>query len=154
MLAASTDALELMSVLSDLCMKFQFTVLLTIHQPRKQILDLLDSVVLLAAGKLVYSGPSRHIRDTFAAAGQPLAEDENIGSSMLAAVSKPAVAKAVAEHYAGSDLALQPVSLQPTGKGQLFEKEQLYKRSLVAEIMTLCKRTLVVQRRNQNAAGM
>ena len=41
---------------ADLCVKFQFTVVLTIHQPRNQIFELLDCIVLLAAGKLVYSG--------------------------------------------------------------------------------------------------
>ena len=34
------------------------------------------------------------------------------------------------------------------------EEGRLYKRSLLAEIVTVCKRTTVVQRRNQNATGM
>jgi ABC-type multidrug transport system ATPase subunit len=145
-----------MSVLSDLCIKFQFTVVLTIHQPRKQIIDLLDSIVLLAAGKLVYSGPTRLISETFEAAGHPLPpQDESIGTTMLAAVSKPDAAAAIAEYFKNSPLA-QPDAQQPTGKlfGAQEEEGRLYKRSLLAEIVTVCKRTTVVQRRNQNATGM
>lgn len=39
-------------------------VILTIHQPSSYLWELIDNVVLLAKGKLIYSGP-RHLMETF-----------------------------------------------------------------------------------------
>jgi len=41
------------------------TCLCTIHQPSPQIFELLDKVVLLSAGKLIYFGPAKNVESYF-----------------------------------------------------------------------------------------
>ena len=41
------------------------TCLCTIHQPSPQIFELLDKVVLLSAGKLIYFGPAKNVEAYF-----------------------------------------------------------------------------------------
>ena len=54
------------------------TVVFTIHQPRSNIVALFDQFVVLAAGKLVYSGPFSKCYDYFASIGQPCPPGFNI----------------------------------------------------------------------------
>ncbi|RKP19060.1 P-loop containing nucleoside triphosphate hydrolase protein, partial [Rozella allomycis CSF55] len=52
----SANALSLIEVLRQLCQTHGSSVLLTIHQPRYNILKMFDKIILLGKGKVAYSG--------------------------------------------------------------------------------------------------
>ena len=53
----SYNAFNVVESLVNLARNYKRTVIFTIHQPRSNIVALFDQLVLLAMGKLVYSGP-------------------------------------------------------------------------------------------------
>ncbi|KXS11308.1 hypothetical protein M427DRAFT_73054 [Gonapodya prolifera JEL478] len=55
----SFNAYNVIECLVTLARNYRRTVILTIHQPRSNIYALFDKLVLLARGKLVYSGPAQ-----------------------------------------------------------------------------------------------
>ncbi|KJA19756.1 hypothetical protein HYPSUDRAFT_44037 [Hypholoma sublateritium FD-334 SS-4] len=59
------------------------TVVFTIHQPRSNIVALFDQFVVLAAGKLVYSGQFSKCYDYFASIGQPCPPGFNIADFLI-----------------------------------------------------------------------
>jgi ABC-type multidrug transport system ATPase subunit len=64
--------------LVSLARDYNRTVIFTIHQPRSNIVALFDQLVLLAAGKLVYSGEFAKCQAYFAEIGQPCPAGFNI----------------------------------------------------------------------------
>jgi ABC-type multidrug transport system ATPase subunit len=62
-------------------------VILTIHQPSSFIWDLIDDVVLLSKGKLMYSGPRSTMENFFVAAGYPTPEHWNPADFYITAVN-------------------------------------------------------------------
>jgi len=52
-------------------------VILTIHQPSSFLWEMIDNVVLLSKGKLIYQGPRSEIESFFAFAGYPTPENYN-----------------------------------------------------------------------------
>ncbi|GMH68075.1 hypothetical protein TrST_g11425 [Triparma strigata] len=60
----STSALAIVKLLQDLARGDDVikpkTVVMVIHQPREEIFDLVDRVVLLATGNVVYNGPTKN----------------------------------------------------------------------------------------------
>ena len=59
------------------------TVIFTIHQPRSNIVALFDRLVLLAQGKMVYSGPSLTCQQYFDDAGYPCPPGFNIADYLV-----------------------------------------------------------------------
>ena len=57
----STTALELMRTLQDLATKGH-SIVAVLHQPRTAIFEMLDSLLLLSRGQVVYSGDPRNVR--------------------------------------------------------------------------------------------
>jgi ABC-type multidrug transport system ATPase subunit len=55
----SYNAYNVIECLVSLARNYQRTVIFTIHQPRSNIYALFDQLVLLARGKMVYSGPAQ-----------------------------------------------------------------------------------------------
>jgi ABC-type multidrug transport system ATPase subunit len=55
----SFNAYNVVECLVTLARNYQRTILMTIHQPRSNIYALFDVVVLLAKGKMIYSGPAQ-----------------------------------------------------------------------------------------------
>ena len=55
-------AINIVESIRDLAVKKQCAVLMTIHQPREQILSLFSKVILLSQGKVLYFGdlPGKH----------------------------------------------------------------------------------------------
>ena len=47
---SSSGATEIVTILQNFAKKLGFTIILTIHQPRNEILDLFDKVVILSKG--------------------------------------------------------------------------------------------------------
>jgi ABC-type multidrug transport system ATPase subunit/ABC-type multidrug transport system permease subunit len=54
----SFTAFNVLKVVKELAVKRGIAVIMTLHQPRTDILDLLDDILLLAAGKTLYFGPT------------------------------------------------------------------------------------------------
>eukprot|EP00937_MAST-01D_sp_MAST-1D-sp2_P006810 g6810.t1 len=78
------QALNVMSTLKALCEKSGRTVVVSIHQPRSSIYAMLDSLLLLAQGRVVYAGGagapcSAH----FARLGEPVPADFNPADHFL-----------------------------------------------------------------------
>ena len=56
---------------SKLAKQYQKTIIMTIHQPRTEILELFDKIILLSGGKTVWFGPLAGAVEQFAACGFP-----------------------------------------------------------------------------------
>eukprot|EP00740_Mantoniella_antarctica_P013914 CAMPEP_0181384150 /NCGR_PEP_ID=MMETSP1106-20121128/21791_1 /TAXON_ID=81844 /ORGANISM="Mantoniella antarctica, Strain SL-175" /LENGTH=302 /DNA_ID=CAMNT_0023503961 /DNA_START=134 /DNA_END=1039 /DNA_ORIENTATION=+ len=82
------QALNVMSTLKDLAVKRGRTVIASVHQPRSSIYALIDQLVLLSGGRLMYSGDgltacSAH----FAGLGEPVPADFNPADHFLDVIS-------------------------------------------------------------------
>jgi ABC-type multidrug transport system ATPase subunit len=79
----SFTAFNLIDTLKQLAVKKNKIVILTIHQPRTDILALFDRVLLLSVGKLVWNGPTSDAIQHFEALGFPLPENTNPSDHFL-----------------------------------------------------------------------
>ena len=70
-------AYNLIESLSELAKKDDKTVLLTIHQPRSNILDLFDKILLLSKGQVVFFGPAKDALEHFDSLGYKCPNLEN-----------------------------------------------------------------------------
>jgi ABC-type multidrug transport system ATPase subunit len=64
----ATAAASIMSILKALT-KVGITVVSIIHQPRQEIFESLDSLLLLGAGRMLYQGPTREVQLYFESVG-------------------------------------------------------------------------------------
>lgn len=55
----------------SLARDYNRTVVFTIHQPRSNIVSLFDQLIVLAQGKLIYSGEAEKCTDYLSRIGQP-----------------------------------------------------------------------------------
>jgi len=62
----------------SLARDYNRTVVFTIHQPRSNIVAMFDQLVLLAQGKLIYSGEFSKCQNYFTTIGQPCPSGFNI----------------------------------------------------------------------------
>jgi ABC-type multidrug transport system ATPase subunit len=67
----ATTALQLITTLKQLASQGR-TVVVTLHQPRSQMWELFDNVLLLSGGSLIYGGPRQACLPYFATLGYPL----------------------------------------------------------------------------------
>jgi ABC-type multidrug transport system ATPase subunit len=72
------NAYNVVESLASLARDYNRTVVLTIHQPRSNIVSLFDHLVLLARGKTVYSGEFSKCHDYLEQIGQPCPPGFNI----------------------------------------------------------------------------
>lgn len=70
--------------LVSLARDYNRTVVFTIHQPRSNIVSLFDQLLVLAQGKLIYSGDADKCTDYLAAIGQPCPAGFNIADFLSA----------------------------------------------------------------------
>jgi ATP-binding cassette, subfamily G (WHITE), member 2 len=83
----STTALSLMHTMKDLCEKGQCTVVCTIHQPQTKIFNLIDNLLLMKKGEIVYQGACAKSELYFAQAGYPCPDKMNPADHMLDCVT-------------------------------------------------------------------
>ncbi|BGP19345.1 ATP-binding cassette transporter snq2 [Rhodosporidiobolus nylandii] len=84
----SFTALSVMELLRDLASAGR-TVILSVHQPRSAIWDMLDHVVLLAkGGKTAYTGSADRVVEALEAAGRSPPENYNIADYIIDVVSE------------------------------------------------------------------
>ncbi|KIM40694.1 hypothetical protein M413DRAFT_446097 [Hebeloma cylindrosporum] len=77
------NAYNVVESLVSLARNYNRTVVFTIHQPRSNIVALFDQLLVLAAGKLVYSGEYGKCQDYFTNIGQPCPPGFNIADFLI-----------------------------------------------------------------------
>ncbi|TPX68950.1 hypothetical protein CcCBS67573_g07015 [Chytriomyces confervae] len=77
------NAHNVVECLSQLAKVYHRTVVFTIHQPRSDIFSLFDQLILIAKGRLVYSGPAEEAIDHFAAMGYPVPLGFNVADYLI-----------------------------------------------------------------------
>jgi len=79
----SYNAYNVVECLVNLAQNYNRTIVLTIHQPRSNIVALFDRLVLLAKGEMVYSGEYKSVQDYFAELGYPCPPGFNIADFLI-----------------------------------------------------------------------
>ncbi|KAI9357705.1 P-loop containing nucleoside triphosphate hydrolase protein [Pilaira anomala] len=77
------NAFNVVECLVTLAKNYNRTVIFTIHQPRSNIVTLFDQLVLLASGRIVYSGPEVEAQNYFKQIGYPCPSGFNIADYMI-----------------------------------------------------------------------
>ncbi|RDW58104.1 hypothetical protein BP6252_13515 [Coleophoma cylindrospora] len=77
----ATSAASIMTTLKALS-RLGITVVTIIHQPRQEIFDSLDSLVLLGAGRMIYQGPQIHMQPYFEQLGFTFPKHGNPADAM------------------------------------------------------------------------
>ncbi|KAJ7767188.1 hypothetical protein B0H16DRAFT_1789130 [Mycena metata] len=77
------NAFNVVECLVSLARDYNRTVIFTIHQPRSNIVALFDQLILLASGKLVYSGEFSKCQAYFADIGHPCPPGFNIADFLI-----------------------------------------------------------------------
>mmetsp|Transcript_70466 Transcript_70466/g.197645 ORF Transcript_70466/g.197645 Transcript_70466/m.197645 type:complete len:611 (-) Transcript_70466:216-2048(-) len=82
---SATDAEVCVESLRAIAKRMSVLVLVVIHQPRSEVAELFDTLVLLTSspGRLCYSGPMRNAAAYFEACGLPIPERANATDIML-----------------------------------------------------------------------
>ena len=84
----ASSALLVMKSLKHLVEKEGVTVVSVIHQPRKFIYDLFDSLILLGVGgKMVYHGPTNEVISYFRTLDYTLPEGESVADWLIDIIS-------------------------------------------------------------------
>ncbi|KAG0601724.1 hypothetical protein M758_11G135300 [Ceratodon purpureus] len=115
----STSALQVMQILSQMAVKRNRTVLLTIHQPSYRILDTINKFLVLSKGNVVYYGGVSEMETYF----------NNLGYSMADNMSVVEYALDIIEECQD----------QPGGLDRLVEYQMKYqqRKEAAAELVTL-----------------
>ncbi|KAJ3119298.1 ATP-binding cassette sub- G member 2 [Physocladia obscura] len=73
----SANALGILKIIKKLAITRGIVILMTVHQPRTEILDLCDKIILLSMGKTLWFGPTDAALAHFKDLGHPLPEKTN-----------------------------------------------------------------------------
>ncbi|CDO70642.1 hypothetical protein BN946_scf184756.g8 [Trametes cinnabarina] len=77
------NALSVIDSLVSLARDYNRTVVFTIHQPRSNIVSLFDQLIVLAQGKLIYSGEADKVTDYLADIGHPCPLGFNVADFLI-----------------------------------------------------------------------
>jgi ABC-type multidrug transport system ATPase subunit len=80
---SAIDALQVCRLLRRLSSELGYGIIVSIHQPRSSVFDLLDCVLLLHRGAVAYRGPPSQVRSFFASVQRPLDPRSPAADSML-----------------------------------------------------------------------
>jgi len=70
-------ALDVVKTISQLAKQNGTTVIMSIHQPRSDIFEILDDLMLMSRGKIAYFGPCQNVCPYFAKIGFPMHDNYN-----------------------------------------------------------------------------
>jgi ABC-type multidrug transport system ATPase subunit/ABC-type multidrug transport system permease subunit len=79
----ASSSLKIIRILKDLTIKKNVLILMTIHQPRNEILDLIDHIYLVGGGQCVFDGSPKDAIDHFMLLGYPIPPSTNPGDYFL-----------------------------------------------------------------------
>ncbi|KAI8978647.1 ABC transporter [Pilobolus umbonatus] len=77
------NAFNVVESLVALARDYKRTVIFTIHQPRSNIVTLFDQLLLVASGRVIYSGPQSECQNYFRQIGYPCPPGFNIADFMI-----------------------------------------------------------------------
>ncbi|CED84267.1 Transporter, ABC superfamily (Breast cancer resistance protein) [Phaffia rhodozyma] len=83
------NAFNVIESLVTLAKDYNRTVIFTIHQPRSNIVALFDRLVLLAKGRVVYSGEYARCQEYFESLGHPCPPGFNIADFLIDLTARP-----------------------------------------------------------------
>ena len=83
----STTALHLMSTLKDISERGECTIVCTIHQPQTKIYYLIDNLILMKKGEIVYQGACQKADQYFGSMGYPCPDKMNPADHILDVVT-------------------------------------------------------------------
>ncbi|KAJ3371066.1 hypothetical protein HDU91_005589 [Kappamyces sp. JEL0680] len=83
----SFTAFNTIKMVKEMAVKRNMVVIATLHQPRTDILDQLDTILLLSAGKTLFFGPTASALDHFASLGHVLPPKVNPSDFFLDLIS-------------------------------------------------------------------
>ncbi|KAI8096551.1 putative ABC transporter [Halteromyces radiatus] len=83
------NAYNVVESLVTLAREYNRTVVFTIHQPRSNIVTLFDQLVLLAKGRVIYSGPQVRAQSYFRTIGYPCPPGFNIADFLVDLTMQP-----------------------------------------------------------------
>lgn len=83
----STSALKLVKILRTLADRNECTVITTIHQPPSKVFALIDNLLLLRNGEMVYQGSSSNAIRFFEEQGYVFSDDENPADCLVQIIS-------------------------------------------------------------------
>ncbi|SJX61788.1 related to ABC transporter protein [Sporisorium reilianum f. sp. reilianum] len=86
------NAFNVVQSLVTLAKTYKRTVIFSIHQPRSNIVALFDKLLLLAEGRVVYSGPFSRCSDYFDQVGHPCPPGFNIADFLIDLTARRSVA--------------------------------------------------------------
>ncbi|KYK72022.1 ATP-binding cassette G family transporter ABCG87 [Toxoplasma gondii TgCatPRC2] len=130
---SSTDAEALMLGIREVAKACRVTFLIVIHQPRVEVFELFDEVILLAQGRCLYNGPRSQMEAYFSALGFPLPPYVNPAEFYMELTAHDATVEQLATAYASR--AETGVSSRPeaAASGALLEDAQRQQREELAE---------------------
>lgn len=111
------NAFNVVESLVSLAKNYNRTVIFTIHQPRSNIVALFDQLVLLAAGKMVYSGEFTKCQDYFTSIGYPCPAGFNIADYLIDLTMR-------ASTELKSNSSLQPDASSSSSTSNVVDEEQ------------------------------
>ena len=85
---SSTASLLLLRVLKQLAICAQIPIVCVVHQPRAEIFEELDHLLILSKGGVVYEGPAAHAVPVFSEYIPAIKDDENPADVLIDAVAK------------------------------------------------------------------
>lgn len=161
----STIALALMETIHRLASgEKKRTVIITIHQPRSSIFYMLDNIMLLTEGHMVYYGPAKQVAPYFGSIGYPMPEHYNPADFMLDCVSRiardtsknkeqqeldAARIETIKEKYETECMPSQPqLNLPEEIRKHSLRKYRSYQSSWAIQTGTIFARTMTNQLRN------
>lgn len=89
----STGAAAVMKLLKDLSTKRTLAVICTVHQPSANVFAGFDQTLILADGRVAYSGSATRLAEYMAEIGRPVPRDANPAEFMLTTVNKDFVSR-------------------------------------------------------------
>lgn len=102
----SYNAFNVMECLTQLAQNYHRTVVLSIHQPRSNIVSLFDKLLLLAKGKLVYFGQLDDCARFFADAGYPCPSGYNVADYLVDLTMQASSGRSYASIAASSEASI------------------------------------------------
>ncbi|KAI8608211.1 P-loop containing nucleoside triphosphate hydrolase protein [Chytriomyces sp. MP71] len=157
----SANALGILETIKKIAVERSMIVLMTIHQPRTEILDLFDKIILLSLGKTLWFGPTNDALEHFAKFGHPLPAKTNPSDHFLDVITLDGrteqakkdsteridkLHKAYIDEYSGH-VSPFPSQMLPV------ETKQIWPLNWGGEVSTLLGRNMKDLFRNKGAIG-
>jgi len=157
----ATAASSIMRTLKALA-RLGISVIVIIHQPRMEIFDMIDDLVLLGNGQIIYEGPEREVQQFFEKVGFQFPQHANYGdvvTDIITGNGRPYkkigdISKdALIAHWAGLQAARETKADQPTSAVRKTLHQQLRNHrgaSRLAQAWLCLRRSMVQQYRTKS----